>query len=319
MRPTLTLIGFACLTTLVDCTRNNKETAETGGDHNTDPSPDCTVREWQLVAAGYLASCGIHIDGCMECWGNDFGEDDWDIVDMGDADPPEGEFTSVAMAAVSVGGNDVAYTKHACAIAANDSSAVCWGNSAAGRTEPVPGAYELLTLGYFESCGLTTNGNVNCWPGLLELNSSHTYTHIDAGYEFICGITTEGEIDCEGKDWGGTVTTPPPGNKYTQVATAIFRACALDLDGEVTCWGSSASSTTEFSGPVKMLDIDEHATCGILEDGHIECPDRTSVWEMPEGTFAQISVGRWHACAVTIEGEMKCWGQDLRGAASPPE
>jgi hypothetical protein len=69
------------------------ETAETGD--SEEPPPCDRSRPWIFVDAGMVQTCGIHDDGCAECWG--IGEEqsspDWDTAgyhyEGEDQPPPE--------------------------------------------------------------------------------------------------------------------------------------------------------------------------------------------------------------------------------------
>lgn len=102
-------------TGIVDSDSGQTETADTGetgetaetGDSDTavDTAPPRCDRSlgWKYVAAGTYQTCGIHTDGCAECWGQGKEEDTggydtggryhWNGEDI----PPSGSFTSIAM------------------------------------------------------------------------------------------------------------------------------------------------------------------------------------------------------------------------------
>jgi Regulator of chromosome condensation (RCC1) repeat len=62
-----------------------------------------------------LTVCGLHPDGTIGCWGYN---------DEGEANPPAGSFTEIAMG-----------QKFGCALTATG-SAVCWGADDSGQTSP---------------------------------------------------------------------------------------------------------------------------------------------------------------------------------------
>ena len=38
----------------------------------------------------------------------------------------------------------------------------------------------------------------------------------------------------------------------------------------------------------------------------------------PEGRFVLVSVGEWHTCGITINGEPRCWGANADGQLQKP-
>jgi alpha-tubulin suppressor-like RCC1 family protein len=81
-------------------------------------------------------------------------------------------------------------------------------------------------------------------------------------------------------------------------------SCALTVAGGVKCWGSGAlgslgnGSFQDSATPVDVID-------GTEIDG-------TGVPKLLTGV-AQITVGTYHACALTTAGGVKCWGSNWSG------
>ena len=78
------------------------------------------------------------------------------------------------------------------------------------------------------------------------------------------------------------------------VSGGTFHTCALTTDGGVTCWGSNSN--------------------GQLGDGTSDRRRNTPdyVQGLKRG-IAAISAGELHACALTTDGGVKCWGANLNG------
>lgn len=72
--------------------------------------------------------------------------------------------------------------------------------------------------------------------------------------------------------YGDEIGTPPAGS-FVDVATMGCYACAVDVDGALSCWG---------------------------------CVD--ALPDPPTGTFSQVTVGGDIACAVRTDGTLACWG-----------
>jgi hypothetical protein len=62
-------------------------------------------------------------------------------------------------------------------------------------------------------------------------------------------------------------------------------------------------------------------TCAVRTDGSLECWGNNSRGQAtpPAGTgYKQVSGGRYHTCAVRTDGSLACWGYDWHGQATPP-
>jgi len=126
-----------------------------------------------------------------------------------------------------------------------------------------------------------------------------------------------------------------------QVAIGQSHTCALTLSGGVKCWGSNAygrlgdGSTSLYSAtPVDVLGLTSDvkaiaagwaSTCALLSDGTVKCWGLNSSGQLGNGTLTPssvpvlvsgfagvtmvaIGVGYAHACALTINGHLACWG-----------
>jgi alpha-tubulin suppressor-like RCC1 family protein len=93
----------------------------------------------------------------------------------------------------------------------------CWIRSETegdfgGVAQPTEAMVSICATGYFNGCGLDSEGMASCW-GELEYITDNTptdvaFTTLSCGYAHVCGLTAEGEIRCWGYDEYGE-TTPP--------------------------------------------------------------------------------------------------------------
>ncbi len=181
---------------------------------------------------------------------------------------------------------------------------------------PVPaGPFTALAAGGL--CGIRPDGKLDCW-GTTEVNQNYdvlgaqldsetTYETVAIGHGYWCGITAGGRLDCAGgTNWGafpadpqwGDAHPPPPG-LFTAVAVGIERACAIHLSGgRIACWGPSADNDkhTPPTGASTTISIGETR--------------RQTVQYYPE--YYQ------HTCAVRVDGEAVCWGDNDSGQTRVP-
>ncbi|MEX2179205.1 MAG: hypothetical protein WD801_10875 [Gemmatimonadaceae bacterium] len=223
---------------------------------------------------------------------------------------------------------------HACALD-GQGGAYCWGvnaygalgdNSTSNRNRPVAvqGGHRFvkLTAGEYHTCGITVGGGTKCWGSNfvgelgdgtttpssvpVDVHGGHAFTDIDAGFSHTCGVLADGKLRCwghnsEGQLGNGTKTaTSTPTLVLSDLSFALVdgggnHTCALTGDGSAACWGYN------FSGQL-----------GIGTSG---TGTATLTPAMVSGslTFADLEVGRDHACALVDGGALYCWGRGEYG------
>lgn len=143
------------------------------------------------LSVGDEHACGLRTSGTIACWG-----ENGDLLAA-----PEGKYKRIYAGSV-----------HSCALRTSDSTAVCWGKSDPeldrGQLDPINDtAYVDLALGLFYSCGLRSDGGVECWGedlGDATAAKDGPFVAIDAGQYTTCGLHPNGRLEC----WGGDVRPP---------------------------------------------------------------------------------------------------------------
>ncbi len=238
------------------------------------------------LTAGRHHACAIDKHGRLLCWGANqkyqvgvglddrrfptatpFGEGTgWSVVDAGE--------------------------EHTCGI--HGSTLLCWGNDEE-RESGGPGGPDNKVVKTPTS------------PTWAQVPLHLGWTTVSAGNRFSCGIH-EQHLYCWGHDGEGQLgdgdTTGPaprpadetdegPVTDWDTVSAGTSHACAINMDGELYCWGRN----------------DE----GQLGDDTGIDQQRPTRVPLPEGEtvqprYATVSAGTNVSCAVTDDGSLYCWG-----------
>lgn len=288
-----------------------------------------TAMQFASLTAGDEHTCGLTTGNGVICWGAN-----------GDGQVGDGTTfayrPAVSVATLQSGVQAViANGGHSCALLSSGGVS-CWGGNQAGqlgdggtseRRVPVAvlGLTESITalaVGGSHSCALLQSGGVACWgrnqSGQLGNGANADQTTPVA----VAGL-------------GGLVTALTAGANHT---------CALLQSGAVQCWGDNANgqlgdqSTTArnlptavngLAGPVKAIAAGSDHTCAILTDGQVQCWGDNARGQLGDGSredrtspvlvgnlrdiIATVAAGRFHTCALAIDGDLWCWGANNRG------
>ncbi len=209
---------------------------------------------------------------------------------------------------------------HTCALTV-DGRLLCFGNNASGQ----------LGRSTTKTCRLSNvpnlPGSFPCDPTPAEVacasGQSCQFVTMDAGANHTCAIDNNKNVFC----WGdnsreqlgfrcATGATNPncystsvptrvnfpstPGDlfpKFVQVSTGHNHSCAVSERGNTFCWGENQYS--QLSQPN-----------GYSSSG---APRRVTSQEF----YVQVAAGRDHSCAVTLNGELDCWGGNNQAQIRP--
>ena len=76
--------------------------------------------------------------------------------------------------------------------------------------------------------------------------SEPQFTAITAGHRYTCGLRTDGTVDCwSGHGSSGGTFVPFPGGTFTAITTGWQHSCGLRSDGTVDCWGDDSYGETD--------------------------------------------------------------------------
>lgn len=233
----------------------------------------------QTIAAGRWHTCAVTSGGGVKCWGDNRRGQFGNGTKVGSTAPVDVPGLTRGVVAV------VAGERHSCAL--TDGGVVkCWGDNRYGQlgngirsTQPMP------------------PGNVSGLPGGVVA--------ISAGWHHTCAVTRGGAAKCWGyNSYGqlgdGTIAISPTPvgvagleRGVTTISAGEDHTCAV-IDGGARCWGWGVA--------------------GQIGDGTVTLRRTTPVAVVGLGRgVATIVAAGSHSCALTIGGQVKCWGDNRMG------
>lgn len=179
-----------------------------------------------------------------------------------------------------------------------------------------------ITAGASHTCMLLAGGQIQCWglndngqlgDGTLTnralpedvIGMMVTAKAIAAGERHTCAVTTKAAVKC----WGS--------NHDNQLGdgTNVDRVAPTDVAG--------------LTSGMRAVAAGEQHTCGLTAAGGVKCWGSNRKGQLGDGTgvdrtipvdvagltsgVSAIAAGWQHTCAVTIAGEVKCWGENQDG------
>lgn len=278
------------------------------------------------VSAGGSHTCALSSGGGALCWGGDQSGQLGDGQYANRSVPAGVTGLTSGVAALSAGFGDTCARMETGGIQ-------CWGWNMEGQlgdgsaqVRRTPAAVigfsadaQSVSIGWSGACALALGGRVWCWgdPGLSGSS-------------------------------GGGIAPPRSAagldGKYLAVTVGGSHACALNRAGGVKCWGANDrgqlgnGATGRFAPPVDVAGLASGvvaiaagnlSTCALTMQGGVTCWGANEFGQLGNGTTADSAVpvavkglaqgvrelasGGGHACALTGEGRLKCWGSNKYG------
>jgi len=271
-------------------------------------SPDLSFVD---VAVGNVSACAVTSVGNVLCWGSNGSSQLGDGTNKSAVIP-----ATVLGLGTSKASHIAAGYRHFCANT-SDGLVYCWGDNShqqlgyigvdAKTATPVAGIGTAVNIsaGSYHSCALLTGSQVYCWGdnskkqisatgqtkmGVTAITQAAGIAKVVSGGYESCYLMTDNKLNCVGEN----TDLESPGTlsgTFADVAVGLNSVCVLKpVSSQVSCFGSNSSNKLGRSGLKSATPSD----VGSL-------------------TALSISVGDENACAVSITGNLKCWGSNSDG------
>ncbi len=177
------------------------------GNADTGPPPRCDPSvPWMYAAAGKEIFCGVHADGCAECWGDQpVADTGWDtgggFFDRGQFEVPDLALSTVSVMAAHVGASQ---NDTVCGTT-TDGGALCWGRKSA----QLPRSYRYTRVDPGGACAARVGGGVDCDP---DWGTPPDSVDVAVAMNVVVVLRSDGELWMREDDYGFTVVdlgTPP--------------------------------------------------------------------------------------------------------------
>ena len=239
-----------------------------------------TPLQFSAIAAGGRHSCALNADGVAFCWGYGFDGQ----TGLGPSDlrqRPRELFTSQRFSSIKAG------NRSTCAIERERAGVYCWGRLG-GRAAPT----------------------------LIE--GSEGAATIAMGADHACIRFGDNSVGCFGaRDFGQLGPGAPPGPEPVSAVVMVpglvaagtlavgqRHSCAIDQSRSVLCWGMHEGGQLGIG-----VTTEE---CPIGPEGELR-PCASQPVPVDAGPYTAVAAGLYHTCALRVNGQVECWGDDDSG------
>lgn len=182
---------------------------------------------------------------------------------------------------------------------------------------------QLLAVGRDFACASLPEpaGTVQCWGGgaAAEPPGLSDVVELVAGDDHACARSQQGAVSC----WGNPAHAAPDGLVAKQLAASGATTCAIVAVDALRCWGPRAlvppadlrATSLAVSSALTDALMGPRFGCAVTLMGDVRCfgDDVGKVQSVPVGLKAKrVSLGRSNACAIGLDDQVTCWGTPVR-------
>lgn len=163
---------------------------------------------------------------------------------------------------------------------------------------------------------------------------------VSSGNGHTC-VLREGQVACVGRNEAGELGAPIAQigmssedpvtleGEFHRLAAGITSSCAIGLEGDVSCWGTIGGATGEARDPLGLTEpaariaVSDDVVCAVSENGSLFCEgpvddarlgrDAMNQQPLTGVAVSEVDVAGLHACALTTDGAVHCWGSSTWG------
>jgi alpha-tubulin suppressor-like RCC1 family protein len=272
------------------------------------------------IVAGWEHTCALTTGNSVKCWGRNNAGQLGNGTTADQVAPSTVKGLHIEVSAIAAG------WEHTCVLSTGG-GVKCWGGNGIGQL------------------GDGTGGVKSTPVSVKDLSNASA---IAAGWHHTCALIADGGVKCWGADGLGTkerklvpVNVSGLATSVSAITAELYHTCALTIVGSVMCWGINHSgqlgdgTTVSKAAPTQVIGLDsgisaiaagsEH-TCALTTSGGVKCWGKNESGQLGDGTsisrltpvnvnglssgVKEIEAGRSHTCALTMGGEVKCWGKN---------
>lgn len=261
----------------------------------------------EAISVGDDHNCAVLSGGDLHCWGANGGRKSGVSAGASYNTPQDADLVDFPVQSVVAGGG------HTCAIS-ETGAMYCWGSNSAGQigdgthggerlpTEVAglaPGV-EQMALGGSFTCALKTDGVVTCWGynvrGQLGQGSNEGPEICTSSLLLVPQPCSTIPIDVPGLTDVGSISA---GGSY---------ACAVPAGRAVQCWGTNELGELGNGSDVGPDECPDDANPELVYDCGTSPRDVLGL-----DSAASVFAGGTHACAITNDSAVQCWGLNGQG------
>ena len=298
--------------------QDTADTAEQDTADTAEPQHTCDDGPWREVRLGFYSACGLHEDGCVECWGSTR----WGVgtaiyatpavsgVSIAMYQDPNNDFEAGASpAACAVEDNgvvtcwgawdmDLFTPEHPDKLAKQvvfgdygqfailDQAGVLWAKGLSGEYSPVEGVSGTLSWGV----GVTAvrDGHVRTWSAeptsLVEwdMGPVDDWSYYGICIWAFCGVRSDGAVGYRRSREDDFTVVQPPGSPWI----AVYGDWLLEAPDHLVYAGyPEVASEPIFPEPAAQVDAKWEAACAVTFDGRLECSGLMHDTYPPPGSY----------------------------------